>query len=585
MIRRRAQLLILATLILAIFVLYISITVYYSSTSYQVLLYNESKEIIENLEVDFERLVTYSLAQETKEYNQTGNFQGVESNIKGNLSQWTQTVLTTHAAKNINIIGVLDNFQLKWGYPRSISNISAYYTLDIPSIGLYDFRYGTVETLTLTLLNVSTTSLYGKPCTEIESLVEKENGLKVESLGKSNFKVQYKDSLSSDWKNANVTLVDDLGGGYYILVCTTLSGQPIPKVNNKYYIKVTVEDERGILVTSSTSGLTYYPTSYTISSGKLVSGTIDDLKSYGEDYMEIKANKTSTKTYNLIRNGNFSSDASEWFTYSSAKKGVAKSGYDAKGNPGGSYFVQANSTKDNNAQIDFITYQSFYYNYGVPVSVELSFDYNFTGNSIPKGANKNTLSIKLIKPDLSTITFTEIDFKGNTSKWSSYKINIDPSYFNLEGSYTLQIISHLETEAGKTSPNDFVKLNFDNINLKVTVVTEGGIIIEFKGISNTENWSSLIWGLRCSFSVGSVSVTAQLYNYDGKTYPASGDGFISYVSSLYPNTYETVIQLIETNPTRFRNSTTGEWKVKISCIAPTDFSLKLDWIVLSPTSA
>ncbi|MEM3872749.1 MAG: hypothetical protein QXE05_09340, partial [Nitrososphaeria archaeon] len=270
MIRRRAQLLILATLILAIFVLYISITVYYSSTSYQVLLYNESKEIIENLEVDFERLVTYSLAQGTKEYNQTGNFQGVESNIKGNLSQWTQTVLTTHAAKNINIIGVLDNFQLKWGYPRSISNISAYYTLDIPSMGLYGFRYGTVKTLTLTLLNVSTTSLYGKSCTEIESLVEKENGLKVESLGRSNFKVQYKDSLSSDWKNANVTLVDDLGGGFYVLVCTTLSGQPIPKVGNKYYIKVTVKDERGILVTSSNSGLTYYPTGYSIVSGKVV---------------------------------------------------------------------------------------------------------------------------------------------------------------------------------------------------------------------------------------------------------------------------------------------------------------------------
>jgi len=103
--------------------------------------------------------------------------------------------------------------------------------------------------------------------------------------------------------------------------------------------------------------------------------------------------------------------------------------------------------------------------------------------------------------------------------------------------------------------------------------------VEFTGSSNMENWSQLNWTVNSAWTTGSVSVTLQLYNYTLDGYPASGNGYMTYTSNGTPNTDETKSQMINVNPTHFRNAT-GYWKMKVKGVKTTDtqFDSKVDWI-------
>jgi len=103
--------------------------------------------------------------------------------------------------------------------------------------------------------------------------------------------------------------------------------------------------------------------------------------------------------------------------------------------------------------------------------------------------------------------------------------------------------------------------------------------VEFTGLSNTEDWTRLNWTIDSAWTVGSVAVTLQLYNYTLDGYPTSGNGYMSYTSSAVENTDETKKQTITVNPTRFRNAT-GYWKMKVKGVKATDtqFDFKADWI-------
>jgi len=117
--------------------------------------------------------------------------------------------------------------------------------------------------------------------------------------------------------------------------------------------------------------------------------------------------------------------------------------------------------------------------------------------------------------------------------------------------------------------------------------TSYSAVIEFIGSSNAaEEWLSLDWSFDSSYSVGSVSVTLQLYDYANDQYPPSGDGYIAYTSSDTPYTDETVTQTVTVNPARFRGSG-GEWKLKLTALKQTDFNqgfqARLDWAEYKPT--
>jgi hypothetical protein len=103
--------------------------------------------------------------------------------------------------------------------------------------------------------------------------------------------------------------------------------------------------------------------------------------------------------------------------------------------------------------------------------------------------------------------------------------------------------------------------------------------IEFSGLSNTENWNQLNWMTNMAWTVDSVNVTVQLYNFALDAYPTGGSGYLAYTSNGTPNTDENKSQTVNLNPTYFRNAT-GFWKMKITGVKATDtqFDFKADWI-------
>ena len=108
--------------------------------------------------------------------------------------------------------------------------------------------------------------------------------------------------------------------------------------------------------------------------------------------------------------------------------------------------------------------------------------------------------------------------------------------------------------------------------------------VEFPGSSNSYDWTQLVWTVDSAWTAASVTVTVQLYDFNGASYPSSGDGYISHTSSATPNTGETKTQTISTNPQNFRDAG-GNWKVKIKGVkaTSTQFDFKADWIEYKTT--
>jgi hypothetical protein len=109
--------------------------------------------------------------------------------------------------------------------------------------------------------------------------------------------------------------------------------------------------------------------------------------------------------------------------------------------------------------------------------------------------------------------------------------------------------------------------------------------VEFSGTSDLENWTSVAWAVDTAWSASNVSVTFQLFDYSLGTYSTSGDGYISYYSSLIPHVDETENQTISVNPTRFRDGS-GQWKVKATGVkgSTTPFDMEVDLVKLQPPS-
>jgi hypothetical protein len=159
-------------------------------------------------------------------------------------------------------------------------------------------------------------------------------------------------------------------------------------------------------------------------------------------------------------------------------------------------------------------------------------------------------------------------FADLTNGWNNISVS---SYLS---SSTLTIRFKGGTETGDATQ--------DKWNIDVTLLhvwsSEYTTEVEFVGLSDTETWAQLEWSVDNAWTVGSVSVTIQLYNYSLGNYPTNGNGYMSHISSATANTDETKNQPITVNQTHFRNST-GYWKVKVkgakTTNAPFDFKADL----------
>lgn len=106
--------------------------------------------------------------------------------------------------------------------------------------------------------------------------------------------------------------------------------------------------------------------------------------------------------------------------------------------------------------------------------------------------------------------------------------------------------------------------------------------VEFTGESNTESWTEMNWTTNTAWTVASVGVTIQLFNFTSGAYQTSGFGYLEYTSSGTPNTDETSNQSTSVRATDFRNST-GGWRIKIKGVktGATQFDFKADFIQFS----
>ena len=325
----------------------------------------------------------------------------------------------------------------------------------------------------------------------------------------------------------------------------------------------------------------YNPSGYAPSgSTSLVSGSISNLTSDDGVDMIFRSYGSSTTVTYPITNMNFTGDATGWTTTTSVVSGTATSGYDsADGNPSpgsgvGSYYHNGTGTVPKVADINFTTETSLNYTYGTPVSVYLSYAYKLSGTSI--AATGNSLIIRLVKPDLTTTDLDTVSFTGAVA-WTYKTIVVDTTHFSQSGTYELRVLNRILTAVKGTA--NYAQLNFDDIGLKITYNSEYTMEVEFTETSNTEDWTQLIWTVDSAWTISSVNVTLQLYNYTLNGYPTSGNGYIAYTSDDIPNTDEAKNQTITVNPTDFRNAT-GYWRMKIKGVKATDtqFDFKADWI-------
>ena len=168
----------------------------------------------------------------------------------------------------------------------------------------------------------------------------------------------------------------------------------------------------------------------------------------------------------------------------------------------------------------------------------------------------------------------------NGTAWQNVFTNLTNGWNNVSVSSYLDSSTFTIRFRGGNESGDTIQNSWD-IDVTMLHVWSGEytLDVEFTGSSNTEDWTQLNWTLNSAWTIGSVNVTLQLYNYTLGGYSASGNGYIAYTSDDTQNTDENKSQTINVNPTHFRNAT-DYWKMKVKGVKATDtqFDFKADWI-------
>ena len=108
------------------------------------------------------------------------------------------------------------------------------------------------------------------------------------------------------------------------------------------------------------------------------------------------------------------------------------------------------------------------------------------------------------------------------------------------------------------------------------------LVIEFTGSGNTHNWDQLAVTSKSSWTIGSLPVTLQLYDYSEGSYPSSGEGYLSYVSAGTPGLEESKVVLVTGSPEDFRDWS-GNWKMRLTAvITEQEGEARVDQVMYTP---
>jgi len=326
----------------------------------------------------------------------------------------------------------------------------------------------------------------------------------------------------------------------------------------------------------------YFPTGYTLlDSTSLVSGTVDNLDTDDGSYMTLRSYATGSSSTQYAHNETQNIGGTDYYTMKT----------DSADGPAVSLEADAS----------FATRVSFG-----------NYTYSLLGvSSIPSGSW--TFYYRASKNLGSIVYHCDVDIKirmANGTVRQTIATNVanstnvtetSPTYETVNGTYSfpgytvinqtdyLEIDYYADISTGQSGKLALLRIDdnslatSDQTRLEGTIPADFVCEVELTGKSNIfDGWTQLFWNADQAFTLGTVNVTMQLYNYTLGDYPTNGDGYINFNSSSTPNTDETKNQTI-TSPEDFRNE--GGWKLKIRAFknSSSSFDMKVDLAEYKPS--
>lgn len=151
---------------------------------------------------------------------------------------------------------------------------------------------------------------------------------------------------------------------------------------------------------------------------------------------------------------------------------------------------------------------------------------------------------------------------------------------------SLSAVSHTFKIAYRTTNAFFASSIRDAKIVAVRLAQQYVSEVEFSDVSNDYGWAQLAISADSCWTVGSVSVCIQLYDFQHFLYPSTGQGYDAYVSDRTPHTDELRTLNVTDNPPYYRSST-GAWKMRIrgvksTSLQPAQFDFKIDQVEFRP---
>ncbi|MEM3872888.1 MAG: hypothetical protein QXE05_10065 [Nitrososphaeria archaeon] len=244
MTKRKGQVIITTALILAILMLIISTSLHFTSMTYQKLYYDDTKEVIDNINQDLNRVLQRILVYSSKQYLKgSTSMDKLQNKAHDNLTYWLQSILVTYSTKGIQINVAEENMlALEWSNNVGISKIQVSIRLNLTYLNFYNWEKNYIQYLKISDINITPDRKY------------------------INFKLTREGETPEDKLDTCLLYVDDLkiedftisstDVGYYTI---NLTKNPLPSPIGSYVpkVKIIVNNSRGIYVGALYDAISY----------------------------------------------------------------------------------------------------------------------------------------------------------------------------------------------------------------------------------------------------------------------------------------------------------------------------------------
>ena len=237
MAKKKGQVIIVTALILALLMLAISTNLHITSITYQSLYYDDTKEVIDNINQDLNRILQRILAESSQQYYKGSSIETLYSQAQDNLSYWLQSIIVAYSSKGIQINVAKGNIiNLDW--KNGISQVNLSISLNLVYLNFYNWNKNYIQYLKISDIILAPNRQ------EIQFKLSRENGLPGEIFNSTSCWL-YLDSTKIDY-----TSIESTDAGTYIIeLKNQIPNVPPPEIT--LYVK----DKRGFYVGVQT-GLT-----------------------------------------------------------------------------------------------------------------------------------------------------------------------------------------------------------------------------------------------------------------------------------------------------------------------------------------